>query len=529
MKKIAMLLIGVVAMTTIEAKEKKDPVVMTVAGKEIFLSEFLFFAKKDGHVDLKDKKSVKEYVELFKTYKLKVTDAEALGIQKSPRFEPELNRYKTDLQESFLSDEESEKAAVRAVYDLRKEIPGFKHILFRFPPGAVFSKDTVAYYEKANAAYQRILNGESFEAVGESITANAEPNEALYETIDYIYPLQMYKTLEDKVFSMEPGEITPPVRSVSGFHLIKLDKKTPNPGKVRIAHILSAIPLEDPTEAEIEEARKKSEAIYQKAISGEDFSKLAQEYSDDTMNNKKGGLLPYIGLGEMLTPIENAAFELDSIGEISKPVRTRFGYHVLKLVGRKPKASFEEMEHTIYTTMKHSERVLDLTAGFDEKMKKRHKYKFYPEAYAELQQLAEQYFPKDQIFYSRGREMKKDVISFDSINFPQSEFVEYLKKMPYSKKLYSLDFMDEMLRYFIHDITTEIERRTLEHDYPEYNQLVKEYYDGILLFEISNKRVWGYPLEEQAKQEAEWIKELNEKYPVEVNWKILNKLKKYMD
>jgi len=124
--------------------------------------------------------------------------------------------------------------------------------------------------------------------------------------------------------------------------------------------------------------------------------------------------------------------------------------------------------------------------------------------------------------------MDKTLVTIDTLVFPQYEFVEYLTRKPFSAKKYSKDFLNELFAIFGRDIATELERRSLEKNNPEYNMLVKEYYDGILLFEVSNKRVWSRPAEEQDKLEAEWLKELNEKYPVQINWKILKKLKKYL-
>lgn len=531
MKKIVMLLVSVAMVTTMKAKDKNDPVIMTIAGKEIPLSEFIFIAKKDNSVDLNDKKSVENYVELFKNYKLKVADAEALTMHKAPKFERELENYKRELQESFLSDKAGEDAALHAVYERTKVIPGFKHILFFFPGGEIVSKDTVAAYEKAMDAYRRIMDGESFESVGESLTQNqeTEANGIAYRYVEYIYPLQMLKVLEDKVYSMEIGEISAPIRSMRGFHLIKLERKMPNPGKVRIAHVLSAFPSGNPTDEEMEEALKKSEAVYQKAISGTDFAELAKEYSDDTINGRRGGLLPYFGLGEMVEPFEKTAYAFENIGDISKPVQTRFGFHVLKLIDRKPEITFEEMESHLFETMKSSERNFELYSSYDEKLKARHNYVFYPEAYAELKRLADDYFPTDTAFLSRGMLMTKPLIRLDSIDFTQDLFAEYLFKKPFSAKTYSQDMMEEVFHLFVREVVTEMEREVMERDYPEYNMLVNEYYDGILLFEISNRRVWSQPADEQEQLEVEWIRELNEKYPVVVNKKVIKNIKKYLN
>ncbi|MDR1380687.1 MAG: peptidylprolyl isomerase [Tannerella sp.] len=529
MKRTGMLFISLLIITTIEAKEKKDPVVMTVAGKEIPLSEFIYIAKKGNSVDAKDKKSVENFVELFKIYKLKVADAEALSIHKAPKFEKELGDYRKQLQESYLSYKSAEDSAVRVVYERTKLIPGFKHILFYFPGGEIVPKDTVEVYRKAMDAYDRIKNGESFESVGESFAKDSLRKDVIYAIQERVYPLQMLKVLEDKVFSMKPGEISAPLRSMIGFHLFKLDGETSNPGKVQVAHILNAFSSSTPADEEIEQTRRTSDSLHQRALAGEDFAELARQYSNDTITARRGGLLPYFGLDEMVEPFEKAAFALRNVGDISAPVRTRYGFHILKLMDKKTEIPFEETESRIYEFMKRSERNFDLYRGFDEKMKARHGYILYPEAYAELQRLADEYFPTDTSFFYRGMEMAKPLIRFDSIDFMQNDFVDYINRRPTSAKTLSIDFMQEIFDLFVREIVTEMEREKLEKDYPEYNMVMKEYYDGILLFEISNKRVWSHPADEQEQLEAEWIRELTEKYPVAINRKVIRKIGKYLN
>ncbi|MDR1115381.1 MAG: peptidylprolyl isomerase [Tannerella sp.] len=529
MKKTGMLFISLVIITAIEAKEKKSPLVMTVAGKEVPLSEFVYMAQKDNSVDLSDKKSAEQYLELFKIYKLKVADAEALKINELPKFEKELNEYKRQLQESYLLDKAAEDSAIRVVYERTKYIPGFKHILFYFPGGEIIPKDTVAAYEKAMDAYNRIKNGETFEVVGESFASDSLRKDVRYAVEAYAFPLQMSNVLESKIFSMEPGEISFPMRSMFGFHLFKIDRKIPNPGRVRVAHILNAFPSQNPADEEIEQVWMKSDSIYRRILSGEDFAELAKQYSNDTITGKRGGVLPYFGLGEMVDPFEKAAFAFENIGDVSEPVRTRYGFHILKLIDKRTEIPFEEMEGRIYESMKRSERNFDLYRGFDEKLKSRLGYVFHPEAYAELQRLADKYFPTDTSFFYAGIEMTKPLIRLDTIDFFQNDFVDYMNRRPTSAKTLSIDYMQEIFDLFVRDIMTEMEREKLETNYPEYNMIIKEYYDGILLFEISNKRVWSHPADEQEKLEAEWIKELNEKYPVTINRNLIKNIKKYIN
>jgi len=529
MKKIVMLLVSLVMITTMEAKDKKDPVVMTVLGKDIPLSEFIFFAKKDNSIDFNNKKSVDDYVEIFKSYKLKIADAEAMSINQTPKFENEFENYKRQLQDNFLSDKSGEKEAMRVVYERTKVLPRFTQILFTYGnKEEVVTADTVALYKKAMEAYTRIQNGESFESVAESLTTGGD-KDIFFTPISYLYPLQTVKVLEDQVFSMEPGEISAPLRTMGGFHIVKLVEKVVNPGTVQVANIFIGFPSLEPTDEEKEIALKTADSIYMKILAGDDYAELVEKHSNDTVSAKRGGILSEFGKGRMIQSFEEAAFALKEKGDISKPVQTHAGYNILKLINKRENPSFEDSEGRLFEAMKDTERSFDLYEKFDEKMKERHGYVFYPEAYAELERMADELFPMDSNFWKPAFLMEKTLFRLDTLDVPQNFFVEYMVNRMMTTKTYSQDVMQEHLKMYVRELVREMERDLLEKNNPEYNLLVNEYYDGIMLFELSSKRVWDHPAEEQEALEAEWINEINEKYPVIINKKVLKNIKKYIN
>ncbi len=527
MRKIVVLCLWVALIATLEAKEKKEPVVMTVAGKDVTLSEFIYMAKKDNSVNFKNKKAVAEYVELFKNFKLKVADAEALEIHNLPAFLKELEKYTLQLQASFLSDKTGQDSAMLVIHNREKIRPVLKQIFFRYPEAVlsrrqIFTKDTLELFLQANAAYTRIKNGESFEEVGQSF---ADQPDRYYFAIDYAYPFKFARDVEEFVYNMKPGDISRPVRSMLGFYLFKMEQIIPNPGKISVAHLITAFPSNNPSEEEIDATRKRSEEVYQKALQGDDFSQLILTFSDDSTSAKKDRIFEF-GLGEILEPIEKAGFALENIGDISKPFQTVYGFHILKLMERKPVAPFEEVQGELFDVMISNDRIFDLYKSFEERMKVRHGYVFYPEAYRELELLADENFPIDSVFVYQGLEMEKILLKVGDDDFNQSLFVEYMYYKNLTRHIYTLDFMYDVFRFFVREILTEVEKRTLERDYPEYKLQLKEYYDGILLYDLSNKRVWSRAEEDQPRLETEWIKELNEKYPVKINWKVIRKIKK---
>lgn len=522
MKKLLVLSL-VFACYTGKAQTAADSVVMTVAGKQIPLSEFIFIAEKNSEVNLSDSKSVKAYVELFKNFKLKVTEAEALGLDKTSAFEDELRGYRSQLTSSYLSDKEGEDAAVQAEYVRYSEVLELSHILFRLPEHTL-SKDTVAVYQNAMQAYERIKKGADFETVGKELSG-ADKEHIGYEYVNALLPMQTVKAFETAAYSMSDGCLSLPVRTTMGFHLIKMHSRRPNPGVIKVAHILVRFP-EDSVKQDESATLALAEEICKRAKSGDDFAELAKECSQDESSAKKGGELPPFGVGEMVAPFEKAAFAMTTVGQISEPVKSRFGYHVIKLLEKPALPTFEQKKKSWSRQMAQGERNFEYYSAFDERMKKEYGYVLYPEAYAELQALCNDNFPSDPAFYEKAKDMKKTLLHINGTDIPQAEFAYYIQRCPFSTKSYAGDFMQEVYDLFVRDIVTTAERKNLETKHPEFNHLMQEYRDGILLFDISNKEVWSKPAAEQSRLETEWVKRLNEKYPVTINWKLLKKIKK---
>lgn len=510
------------ACLTVNAQKKSDPVVMTIAGKQIPLSEFVFIAEKNGEVNLSDSKSVRNYVELFKNFKLKVAEAEALGLDKTKAFNDELEEYRTQLVTSYLSDKEGEDAAVRNIYNRYGEALELRQVVFRLPLHSI-AKDTVAAYQNAMQFYDRIKNGEDFETVGQALMEKDKDN-VFYNYLRCLLPMQTTLAFENAVYAMKPGTVSLPVRTSIGMHVIQLISRKPNPGLVRVSQILIAFPKDSVADSDVKTLAK-AEEVYQKAKSGADFEELVKQYSDDS-NAKNGGALPPFALGEMIEPFEKAAFSLENPGDISEPVKTKYGYHIIKLLAKPTLPTFDAVKKLWAPKMAQDERNFDYYHSFVEKMKKEYGYVFYPEAYAELQTLCNNYFPTDSAFGNEAKNMHKVLFRLNGEDVEQNAFAAYMQKYPFSTKTYSADFMNDVYQLFIREMVTAAERKNLTVKHPEFNHLMQEYRDGILLFDISNKEVWSKPVAERDRLETEWIKRLNSKYPVSINWQLLKKLKK---
>ena len=525
MKKIFVLIIIGFNFCFAHSQNNDSIIVMTVGDIEVPLSEFLFIAQKDDSgVNLLDKRSRENYIELFKTFKLKVADALSLRIQESLYFQNELESYHAQLVESYLSDSEGEEQAMRKRYEQSKYLLSLSHIMFNLPEKSL-PKDTLEVFLKANATYNQIKAGEDMATVGSALMAD-ENSGAVYEEQGYIFPIQTFKEVVDMAFSMLPGDISVPIRTPLGYHIIQLNQKTDNTERLQVAHILLQVP--ETIEDEDEQALLKDATdIYERIQKGEDFAELAERYSNDENSKYSGGALPPFGLGNMVIPFEQAAFALENIGDVSKPVRTRFGYHIIKLLGKSDYPSFEDMGQSIYTSMSQGDLNQELHKVFDERQKEKMGYIFYQDAYNELLKLCDDYFPTDTTFYSLTSQMTKPIMQMQGMDFPQYEFVDYIRLRATSRKTYSGDFLNEQYTLYVREIISRLIERNVEDD-PVFINLMNEYHDGILFFEVSDTKVWSKPIEEQENLEREWLKELNQKYKVTINKKILNNLKKYL-
>jgi len=526
MKKIFVLILGLNFCLAYSQTNNDSIIVMTIGDIEVPLSEFLFIAQKDDSgVNLLDKKSRDNYIELFKTFKLKVADAISLRINESLYFQSELTTYQSQLAERYLSDYEGEKQAARKVYEQSKVLLSLSHIMFRLPEKTL-TKDTLEVFNKANEAYKRIIAGDDFATVGNALQED-ENSGAVYEEQDYVFPIQTFKEIKDRALSMSQGEVSAPIRSPLGFHIIRLNRRIDNTERLLTAHILIKCP--DNIEEEEEQAfLKEANDLYEKIINGADFADTAREFSHDENSSYSGGVLPSFGLGNMVLPFEQAAFALENIGDVSKPVRSRFGYHIIKLLDKSDYPSFEDMEQSLITSMKQGDLINELNQVFDDRQKEKMGYTVYRDAYNELLQLSDEYFPTDNEFFNRASQMTKPLMQLQGKDFPQYEFVDYIRLRATSIKTYARDFLNDQYTLYVREILLRLIERDLENN-PEFINLMNEYHDGILFFEVSEERVWSKPVEEQEKLEREWIQELNKKYKVTINKKVIDNLKQYLN
>jgi peptidyl-prolyl cis-trans isomerase SurA len=464
---------------------QNDPVLMTVNGKNITKSEFEYIYNKNNSNNPLDKKDLNEYVQLFSDLKLKVIEAEAQGLDTTKAFVKEFNGYREQSAKHYLTDNKVEEEVINEAYDRLKEEISVSHILIKIPNKGT-PKDTLEAYQKAMKIRKR-LKKEAFDKVAMEVSEDPISSRA-GGYLGFVTGFQTILPFENAIYSLPVGGISLPVRTQFGYHLIKVNDKRPSQGRILVAHIMKIIRPNTSSDS-IRIIKKQIDSIYDKLKAGADFSELARKNSDHIYSAQKGGELPWFESGHSGVGVEfeNTAFNLN-VGEISSPIRSAYGFHIIKLLDKKPLESLEEKRAELQRKTKYDERGSKGFETFKKELKKEYNFQVIEASIAEIKNVANNCPAKlnDSLFYNKVADLKKPLFSFSDKVFYQNQFIDFLKK---SKKLSSKD-IDGKLDAFANSKLIEYEDSRLEQKYPEFRMLVQEYHDGMLMFNISSKEVW---------------------------------------
>jgi len=478
--------------------QANDPVIMTIDGKDFKKSEFEYFYNKYNNEDAIDKRSLSDYINLFKNLKLKVAEAEAQGMDTTTSFRSELAGYRATEAKPYLDSLKVNEDMLQKEYDRMKSMIEISHIVVEFPgvkknDFRTLPSDTLETYNKAVQIRNRLLKGEDFEKIAAELSDDA--NTAKAERPGYLgwfTGLMLNPPFEEVAFNTPVGQIGSLARTNFGYHIVKVHAKKDNPGSINVAHILISCPP-NADSAQVANAKQTINDIYDKLTKGADFADLATQYSKDPGSASKGGVLGWLSYGgPYIKKFQDVAFELKDTGDISKPFQTQFGYHIVKLLGRKPMETFDEKRKEIETKLNSGGYYIPLHQQGIDDMKKELGFQKNNAGYQLLLSKAETVSPIDSLFYTSFENQSVPLFSVGDTKYTVSQFLDYMKKNSgRSPFTFSTDLLNDRLQGFEFNALHDAKDKTLESAYPDFGNLIQEYRDGILMFDISNKEVWG--------------------------------------
>lgn len=490
---ILLVLFGLLKVASYSQK-KNDPVILKINGDEVRKSEFFYLLKKNYKENELTEENINEYLSLFINFKLKVKEAKALGLDTLKSFKEEIKSYRKQLAMPYFSCKETEERLLKEAYERLRYRLRVSHILIKLPDNPQ-PKDTLEAFKKINEVYNKLKEGISFEKLV-SEYSDDEITKQKGGDIGYITAFSTVYTFENVAYSLNVGEISKPFRTKFGYHIIKLNEKHQNLGDVKVAHIIVLEP-KDASEEESEKAKSKIYEAYYELLNGKEFKDVALKFSDDKVSAKRGGDLPWFGVGRMVPEFENVAYSLKK-GEISQPFKTNFGWHILKKIDERPIGDFNTEKNNLMSKLTKDERYILVKKNFIKKAKNNYNYKFYKSNFDKLLLSVD-----TNIFHNTSNvDLNMPLFSLNKTKFYVNDFIEFLRNSKF--KIKTTDVNKEYFNEFIKQIYSEweetkileFEDANLESKYPEFANIMREYYEGILLFNVTDKMVWSKAIQD---------------------------------
>lgn len=473
--------------------EKNTPLIM-FEEDTITLGEFEQVYKKNNSNEMVNKSTVDEYLNLYVAFRRKVMEAEEMGLDTNPAFIREYNMYRDQLAQPYFTIDELKEQLKKEAYNRMKYDLKVSHILVKLPADAP-PQDTLEAYKKIMDIRKKIGKGADFNemAVKYSEDPSAKNNEG---DLGYFTAFYMVYPFETAAYNTEEGEVSMPVRTEYGYHLIKVHDIRPAKGKVKVAHILVAEPEEG--EGESKDAKQKIEEIYDQIKNGgADFSEMAKKYSEDFRSARAGGSLPTFGVGRMIPEFEVEAFALENKGDISEPFQTEFGWHIIKLEAKEPIGDYESLEAQIEEQVRKDARSLLTQDAILIKIKDQYGFKKNASAIKPFYDLIDSsYFNATWVMPEFGKN-NRTMFTLADQKYTQKDFAQFLASNMRVRTVAPVHyFVDGLYEEFVKQSLLDYKDSQLENEYPEFALLAKEYHDGILLFNLTDQKVWTKAVED---------------------------------
>jgi len=528
-----------------------DPTLLTIDGKPVTKSEFEAVYKKNNGKDMStEKKSVNDYLDLFINFKLKVKEAEQMGLDTVPSFKQELGGYRKQLAAPYLTDKDATDKLISEAYQRMQTEVKASHILVKCAEDAL-PKDTLEAWQRINiilnvasgkavpsaqlSEYEALVKRNAFggkphptktdtaEANGKinSIKdliagkgadkkkdAFAQAASAVSDDVSlkeaggslgYFTALEMVYPFENAAYETKVGDISKIIRTRFGYHILKVYDKRPNTGEILAAHIMIKLNKDMKHEDSVK-AKQKIDAVYTKLQAGEKFEDLAKNYSEDKQTAANGGELSWFY--ERKFPIEEfakQAFALKNNGDYSKPFTTKFGWHIVLRKDRRTVPTFEAMKTELKNRVAKDSRSYQSKESFIAKLKKEYMFKEFPKEKDAVTKVIDSTYFQGTWKVSKADKLNKELFTIADKKYTQKDFANYLESHQTRRAKSDVNMaVNTQYKNFVDESLIGYEETQLDKKYPEYHNLMQEYRDGILLFDLTDKKVWSKAVKDSA-------------------------------
>ncbi|EJF53913.1 parvulin-like peptidyl-prolyl isomerase [Saprospira grandis DSM 2844] len=492
-----------------------DPILFTVKGVEVRLSEFTYiYDKTNGDKADYSKKSLEEYLDLYINFKLQVVKGQEMGLDKKPEVLREQNQYKRQLSSSYLTDREITEKLVKEAFDRAQEDRRFSQIFIKLGENAEETAVKEAYARMKKL--QQEVTAENFETMVGKYSEDSY-SKGKKGDLGFFTVLQLPYALENALYETQKGAVSEIVRSKYGLHLLKVTEVRPAYGQIQLAHIL----IRPKKEGGEEKAKAKIDSLHGVLKAGQaTFAELAAKYSQDNSSKTRAGIIGWVGINQFDASFEAAAFGLPKDGVYGEPVKSESGWHILRRVKSMDKSSYPQMKSELTAKVKRDPRFKLVETALVSKIKEEAGYqldeKVYAEVIAALRQdqafIQGRWTPKPELLKN-----EKVVFSLGNLNATVKELIQMAQRSPNERFAMRPrrheDALERVLAKLVAQKSLAYEETRLEEKYPEFKALLREYEEGILLFEVKKQLIW-----DKASNDEEGLKAFYESHKEDYQW-----------
>lgn len=576
MKKIILSICLSVFLITIFAQNKNN-ILITIGDETITATEFINTFSKNNSLSKATESEVRDYLDLYINFKLKVKDGLDIKIDTCATFQRELTSYKKQSAQPYLVDKEVTEKLIQEAIERSKYMVHTSHILILCAADAE-PKDTLAAYQKALDIRKKIISGaitfnEAVMQYSEDLSARDEVGKngqiqygnggdlSYFTAFELIYPF------ESAAYNTAVGNISMPVRTQFGYHLVWVQDKQPVVTKINTAQIL-LLDKEARTGGISPEVKEKLDKIEEALKNGENFNTLAEQYTEDPVSKKNGGNVEPFAPSRRPGDFIKQCISLKP-NQISKPFPSIIGWHIVKLNELvTPEFKDDDLRYNMTNRIQRDARSTKSVESLIEKLKKEYKYSDKDKKTAFdllLNKLnAQNSMPAEaELLSIEGINKLKPIATFANQTITVKDFIHHLSTFQGVEfKQPTKTFLHTQYEFFLKEKMLKYEFDNLENKYPEYKELINEYHNGMILFEMNNERIWSPALKDTAsfhayyeknklhyldnagnpkpltkirsvvltdfqnELEKEWIIRLKKKYPVQINEALLESILK---
>ena len=493
--------------------QKKSDILLTIDDKPVYVSEFKrVYNKNLDLVKDESQKSVDGYLDLFIDYKLKIAEAYAQELNETKDYKKEFSKYRDQLSRNYIFEDKVTEDLAREAYERGLEEINADHILIMTSYEDT-PQDTLKAYNKIRSIYEKAKSGESFEALAKQYSEEPNAKESggklgYFTVFSLVYPF------ETMAYQTKVGEVSEIVRTRFGYHIIKVNDRRKRSPEITVSHIMITANKAERTF----DPEERINELYAMLQQGESFESLAKQFSEDKNSGQRGGKLNRFSKGDLRSDeFEEAAYSLENPGDITKPIKSDFGYHIIRLEEKHPIPTFEEKKTMLEKRVSDGSRSKIVSSAVNGKIKekygfkKENDYRPFFETFV-TDDILKRGWTYDTISIADN----KKLFTIGDRSLYYKDFAEFTreyqtKSKPYRTKSTLLaDYFDEFetqeLKNYFKD--------KLEEENEEYATVLDEYRNGLLIFDVMNKNVWN-----KAKKDSIGLQRFYEREKENYIWK----------